>query len=217
MRKPNNLLERDVREQLEWDRMLDASRIVDKADDGKITLTGTVPTYFESMLAVEDAYRVSGVTGVDNQLLVGSAGEAIDDAVLAQDCAAAFDKDRLIPHGAVKATVADGRVTLRGEVRNHFQRREAAHAVHRVPGVLGVTNEISLTRDPIPSDVADRIHHAFQRNAVVDDSMIKVSNDDHTIFLDGTVESRRASLEAEFTAWDAPGVNQVVNRLMIIP
>jgi osmotically-inducible protein OsmY len=217
MHKPNNLLERDVKEQLDWDSMLDDTRIVVKADDGRITLSGAVDTYPDVELASRDARRVNGVKAVDNQLLVGLIGAAIADMDIATDCTKALDGDRFVPHGAVTATVADGWVTIRGEVRHHYQRQAAQHAVGRVAGVRGVTNQVTLTDEPIPSDVADRINKAFRRSALVDDSMIKVSNAGHTIYLDGSAGSWTAMEEATDTAWDAPGVTEVVNRLVMVP
>ena len=69
----------------------------------------------------------------------------------------------------------------------------------------------------MPSDVADRIRNAFKRNAIIDESTIEVSNVGHTIELDGTVNSRAALESAEDTAWEAPGVVDVVNNLIVIP
>jgi osmotically-inducible protein OsmY len=51
MHKPNNIVEHDVKDELDWDPLLDNSRIVVKASDGEVTLTGAVPTYYESVLA----------------------------------------------------------------------------------------------------------------------------------------------------------------------
>ena len=51
MHKPNNLLESDVREELDWDPRFDDSRVIVKANDGTVTLTGAVDTYYDSMLA----------------------------------------------------------------------------------------------------------------------------------------------------------------------
>ena len=217
MHKPNGILEKDVKDELEWDPLLDATRVIVKADDGRITLTGAVPTYDESLIAMEDAFSIKGVTEVADELMVGLTGEAIEDGVLADDCATAIDKDRRVPHGAVKVSVVDGWVTLQGDVRRHFQRRSAEHVVRHIPGVLGVTNDITLSSDPVPSDVADRINEAFKRNAIVDDSKITVSNRDHTVYLDGIVGSWWAMDEAVDTAWDAPGVTDVENRLTIVP
>jgi osmotically-inducible protein OsmY len=217
MQKPNMLLESDVQDELDWDPQVDDSRIVVHANDGRVTLSGAVPSYLEMLRAVEDVHTVGGVTGVDNELLVGRAGEAIDDGAIAMACAAALDADKLVPKGAVHVEVRDGYVTLTGEVRRHYQREAARFAVSRVDGVLGVNDNITLSSDPIPSDVADRIRKALQRNAMIDESAIMVSNTGHTIQLDGTVGSLTARDEAEQTAWDAPGVQDVVDNVQVVP
>jgi osmotically-inducible protein OsmY len=215
MHKPNNLLEQDVREELDWDPQMDSSRIVVSADQGRVTLSGAVPTYFETQRAEADTAMVGGVTSIDNQLLVGLMGETVTDAALAADSMDALDADKFVPKGSVTPDVMNGWVTLRGEVRHHYQRQAATHAVSRVDGVLGVDDKITLTSNPIPSDVADRISKAFKRNAIIDDSLIKVSNVGDTIYLDGTTGSWLARQKAEDTAWDAPGVNEVVDRLTV--
>jgi osmotically-inducible protein OsmY len=215
--KPNNLLEGDVKEALDWDPVIDDSRITVKANDGLVTLRGAVPTYYDSELATDDTFSVSGVTRVDNELLVRLVGEVIADGHIADDCMAALDNDMLIPHGALSVVVTDGWITLSGEFRRHFQRQAAVHAMRRVAGVLGITDNIALSSEPIPSDVADRINRAFKRNAIIDDSLINISDVDHTIFLDGSVGSWYAMDEAVDTAWKAPGVRRVLNRLVITP
>jgi osmotically-inducible protein OsmY len=44
-----------------------------------------------------------------------------------------------------------------------------------------------------------------------------VSNDGHTIYLTGVAGSYAAMREALDTAWQAPGVENVVNDLVIVP
>ena len=217
MHKPNHILELDVKDELAWDLRIDDSRIVVKAKDGCVTLSGTVPTYWESTLATDDVWTVGGVTAVDNELLVGLVGEAIADADIAAACMRALDGDHFVPKGAVNPVVTDGWVTLTGEVRHHYQRQAAEHAVRRVDGVLGVTDKLTLTSEPIPSDVVDRINKAFQRSAIIDDSLIEVTSTGHTIYLDGTAGSWIARQSAEDAAWAAPGVDDVIDRLVIVP
>jgi osmotically-inducible protein OsmY len=216
MHKPNNLLEADVKDELDWDHLVDNSRIEVKADDGMVTLTGAVPTLEESLLAADDARSVSGVRDVDNELNIGLLGEAIADADIAAACADALDRDKFVPKGSTTATVLNGWVTLTGRVRHHLQRKAAEHAVGGVRGVLGVDNDITLTDEPIPSDVVDRINMALQRSAIVDDSTIQVSNQGHIIYLDGVTDSWAAKNEAEDAAWSAPGVSEVVDRLSVV-
>ena len=217
MHKPNHLLQSDVKEELDWDPLFDNSRVIVKAHDGNVTLTGAVDTYYDTILATDDAWGVGGVKSVDNELLVGLLGDAIADADLAANCLAALDGDRLVPKGAVSVTAVDGWVTLSGEVRRHYQRQAAHHAVSRIDGVLGVTNDITLTKDVVPGDVIDRINEAFRRDSIVDESLIEVSTTGNTVYLDGTVGSWYAMEEAVDTAWRAPGVTDVENRLAIVP
>ena len=217
MRKPNNILEFEVKDALDWDPVIDDTRVIVRANDGRVTLTGTVPSLYDATMASDDAWSVGGVVDVDNELMVGLVGAAVADADIAADCAAALYADKIVPKGAVTATVTDGWVTLTGEVRRHFQRQAAEHAVRRVDGVLGVSDQIGLSSEPIPSDVADRITKALRRNAILDGALIDVTNAGHTIYLDGTVGSYAARQEADGTAWAAPGVTDVVDRLVIIP
>jgi osmotically-inducible protein OsmY len=217
MHKPNNLLELDVRDALDWDPMLDDTRVVVKADAGQVTLSGTVPTFYDAYLATDDAWSVGGVRDVDNELLVGLVGAAVADVDITADAAKALDADKFVPKGAVTAVATDGWVTLSGQVRHQLQRQAAEHAVRRVDGVLGLTDKIEISSAPIPSDVTDRIKKAFGRNAIIDDSLIDVTNTGHTIYLDGTVGSYAARAQAEGTAWAAPGVTDVIDRLVIVP
>jgi osmotically-inducible protein OsmY len=216
MHRPNNLVESDVREALDDDPRLNDRRIIVKADDGRVTLSGAVDSYPEVELAERDARYAMGVKAIDNQLVVGLIGAAIADVDLAAAAQEALGRDGMVPHGSVQVEVTKGWVTLTGEVRHHFQRQAAHHAVGRLPGVLGVVNGITLTDEPIPPDVAARIEKAFQRNAIIDDSVIRVTNRDHTICLDGVVNSWDAMDTALDTAWSAPGVKEVVNNLTLI-
>ena len=98
-------------------------------------------TYYDSVLASDDAWSVGGVSTVDNELMVGPVGDVLADVDIAAKCDAALDADRFVPEGAVTADVIDGWVTLGGKVRSHFQRRAAEFAVRRVDGVLGITDD----------------------------------------------------------------------------
>ncbi len=217
MHKLNRTLDSDVKDALQYDPYLDARRIVVKADHGNVTLTGAVPTYSDLLEAADDTWRVSGVITVDNELLVGLEGEALDDAAVVSAAQNALDRDRFVPKGSVTPVVVNGWVTLTGQVKHHFERRSAERTVGKVAGVLGVTNDIVLSGDPMPTDVADRINAAFRRNAIIDDSMIEVTTSGRTVYLDGTVGSGYAMMEAVDTSWAAPGVSEVVNRLVVVP
>jgi osmotically-inducible protein OsmY len=216
MNKPNNVLAADVVDELSWDPQLDDSAIAVSAHDGRVTLTGVVPTYREVGLAIDDTGSVAGVKTIDNELVVSFTGDPVTDEELAVECANAIAGSMQVPQGSVSADVLNGYVTLKGKVRHHYQRRAADDAVALVGGVLGVDDKIAISSDPIPSDIADRINKALRRNALVDDAQITVSNVGATIYLDGTSDSWTARDEADATAWNAPGVTDVVDRIEIV-
>jgi osmotically-inducible protein OsmY len=216
MRMPNKLLKKDISDELSWDPWLDDSQISVKAEDGHVTLTGAVPTYSDLAVATDDAWGVSGVRSVDNELLVGPVAEALVDADIAARCLDALDEDRFVPKGAVTVGVSDAWVTLNGRVNRHFQRQAAKYAVQRVKGVRGITDKISISADPIPSDVCDRVEKALARKAVLKGSVVKVANIGSTIYLEGTTDSFLARQTAVDTAWAAPGVTDVVDRMDVM-
>ncbi|MGO9964094.1 MAG: BON domain-containing protein [Acidimicrobiales bacterium] len=217
MHKPTSLLASDVKDELDWDPLLDARRILVEANEERITLTGAVDTYFDLIRAGEDASGVRGVKEVDNELLVGPLGEAVADVGIEADCKVALDADRFVPAGGVTARVTGGWVTLSGHVHRHYQRRAAERAVERLKGVLGLSDEIVVSDEPLPEDVNDNIRKALRRNAMIDDSLIKVSSSGHTVYLDGISGSWAAKKKAEDIASGAPGVTEVVNRITILP
>ncbi len=171
MHKPNDLLEFDVKDTLDWDSAIDDRRIEVKADDGHVTLTGSVPSYYEKVRATEDAWSVGGVKTLDNEILVGLEGAAINDSAARAGVPRGARPRPRRPQGIGDADRhATARCNSRGHVRNHFQRDAAEFVVSRLDGVLGIENLIAISSEPIPSDVADRVNKAFKRNAIIDDS-----------------------------------------------
>src|SRR6516165_2251738 len=83
MHRPNHLVESDIRESMDYDPRLNDSRVIVKADDGRVTLSGAVDSFPERELAERDARYAEGVKAIDNQLEVGLVGDAIADVDLA--------------------------------------------------------------------------------------------------------------------------------------
>jgi osmotically-inducible protein OsmY len=119
----NDDLRRDVAAELFWDPKVDSEAIAVSADDGTITLRGTVGSVRQKREAGRAAARLCGVTGVDNGLQVRMLNrERRDDAGLRGDVLQALMLDRLVPT-SIDAKVEDGFVTLTGTAgRHHFLR-----------------------------------------------------------------------------------------------
>jgi hypothetical protein len=66
----NDELQGWVRDELFWDPKVDSAPIVVSANDGEVTLRGTVGSFREKREAQKAAERVYGVTSVNNRLQV---------------------------------------------------------------------------------------------------------------------------------------------------
>jgi osmotically-inducible protein OsmY len=120
-----------------------------------------------------------------------------------------------VPRDAVKVTVEKGWVTLTGETDWHYQRAAAEQDVHRLFGVTGVSNQITIKSKVQATSISDDIMHALHRSWFFDPRTINVSVDEGTVRLTGTVHSAHDRQLAAATAWAAPGVTAVENDIVI--
>lgn len=215
---PADLREQVIRE-LEFDQMIDASQIeVVTSDGGVVTLSGTVPSYLEKLEAESAVKRVKSVKAVANELDVRLPSPiAHVDTDIAQRAVDSLRWRSGIPSELIRITVANGWVTLEGDVNFHFQKQEAERAVSALSGVLGMSNKLRVVAltEPKPNDVKREIRDAFVRHARLEARNIDVSTEGSKVVLEGIVESWAEADEAEMAAWQAPGVTEVENHLRV--
>ncbi len=211
-------IQANVLEELKWDSRVRPNEIGVAVKDGIVTLTDRVDSYLKKMAAEEAAHRVPGVKAVANDIEVRLPGFAErTDTDLAAAVLNALRWDAAIPTGKVDVTVSQGWVTLKGEVEYAFQKRDAERAVRRLSGVKGVSNLIVVKPQVFPTDLKQQIERALIRNAETDARNITVEVEGSKIILRGTVRSYAEKQAAEDTAWAAPGVTEVENRIVISP
>jgi osmotically-inducible protein OsmY len=201
--------------QLEWDPKVDATAIGVAAKDGTITLTGYIDTYTGKLAAERAAKRVQGVRAVANDIDVRLKLDRTDPDI-ATDAAVALQLRGTVPE-SVQAVVHNAHVTLTGEVKWLYQKEDAEKAVRHIPGVRHVLNHIDVTPHPAGRDVRRRIVQALHHNADVDARHVKVQVSGDTATLTGTVGTWLQRDSAERAAADAPGIREVVNRIIVEP
>ena len=212
----NNDLERSVTDELYWDPKVDNAAIAVSADDGLVTLRGTVGSFRQKREATQDAERVFGVESVKNDLQVRIMNQdRRDDAELRGDVLQALMLDSIVP-STIDAKVDDGMVTLTGTANWQFERDEAEFVTANVLGVVSVDDEIDLVPpSPTAGDVQHSIKKAMERNAKLDAESVSVDSSNGTITLDGTVSSWADHDEAVSAAWAAPGVTNVKDHIHV--
>jgi osmotically-inducible protein OsmY len=216
--KTNSELQRDVQNELNWESSIITGEIGVTAMDGVITLTGTVPNYFEKMEAEHVAGRVAGVKAIAEDLKVKlpDFNERTDTDV-AQSALNFLAWNLAVPRDQVKVKVENGWITLTGEVDWYFQKKAAVNAVRFLMGVKGVTNLIALKlrETSNAAEIKTTIENAFKRTAIADAQKIPVKVHDGKVTLDGNAHSWKEKDEACEYAWTAPGVTSVENNFVV--
>jgi osmotically-inducible protein OsmY len=123
--------------------------------------------------------------------------------------------DVSVPRDSIKITVADGWLTLTGEVNWHYQLEAAMLDVHGLMGVRGVSNEITIKPRVNAANLRDDIIHALNRSWFFDPKSITVSVEGGVVRLTGTVNSPHERQVAATTAWSAPGTIAVENDIKV--
>lgn len=210
-------LRQNVIDELDYEPSIDSADIGIAAEAGVITLTGHVANYPQKLAAERAAWRVKGVKGVAQEIKVRFAGDKkVADDEIAQRALNMLAWNASVPHDALRVKVENGWVTLSGVVNWNYQRLAAESDMHKLSGVIGVLNSVTLAPETQKTDVKQRITDALKRNAEVEAKRIQVSvRGGGVISLEGEVESWEERRAAEQAAWSAPGVFAVEDHLRI--
>jgi len=208
----------DVTAELGWNPSIRDEDIATAVKDGVVTLAGTVDTYAQRYAAQRAVERVKGVKAIANDLTVKLPG-ALErsDADLAHAAVNALRWNIQVPDERIQVKVANGWLTLEGEVDQYFEKEAAERAVRYLTGVKGVNNLLTLRAAPTPADIKQRIRASLKRQAEMDADQIAVETSGSRITLRGTVRSMVERRDAERAAWNAPGVTGVDNAIIVSP
>jgi osmotically-inducible protein OsmY len=209
-------IQQDVMDELSWDPHITVSDIGVSVKEGVVTLTGLVESYLVRLAAQNAALRVKGVHAVANDIEVRLHTSAErTDSELALAALYALKWDAAIQTDKLDIAVSHGYVTLKGEVEWAFQREAAERVIHRLAGIKGVTNWVTIAAHATPSDIRHKIEKALVRNAATDAHKIYVEIHGHSATLKGTVRSYAEKSAAEQTALSALGITSVNNQIKI--
>jgi len=201
---------------------VDASGITVVADNGNVTLKGTVDALWKKDRAEEIASGVIGVLGVTNEIAVVPSEDVIDEAI-ADDIINALDRNVNVNVNNVSVRVSDGFVVLSGTVDDSFARRQAYETAANTIGVKGVASEIQIKQsgEAVPAltdvEIARRVKDQLIWDNKVDATGITVEVADGLTTLAGTVDTYSAKVAAQEDASEIAGVASVQNNLVVEP
>jgi osmotically-inducible protein OsmY len=115
------------------------------AQDGVVTLTGTVDNESQKVLAEETMAHLPGVTHMDSKLVTKAEVAASNTDILTRKKV----KFALLFHRHVSATqtgvsVKDGTVTLTGEASSRAQKQLTSEYAKRIESAYTVNNEMTV-------------------------------------------------------------------------
>lgn len=212
-------IEQLVRQELIWDDRVDSTGITVTVLNGVVTLTGTVPSYAQLSLAAADAWKIQGVTDVDNLLTV-TIPETVtvpSDAQIETNVENMLRWNATVDSTDIDVSVTHGTVTLEGTVDDYWQKWRADDLAADLSGVVLVENHLTVvpTESFVDQDIAEDIEAALERNLYVVAEDITVEVENGIVTLTGTVPTYHAHAEAYNAAMNTVGVVEVHNHLTV--
>jgi len=110
-------------------------------NDGWITLEGKTTYRFQKDAAEHAVRNLWGVKGISNRIELKPQARAGDVRAKIQK---AFHRHATLDANKVNVAVADGAITLSGEVSSWHERDEAESAAWAAPGVTRVDNQLAV-------------------------------------------------------------------------
>lgn len=126
---------------LDWDTSIPAGKVKVKVQNGWLTLTGDVLWQYQKAAAEIAVRKLSGITGISNQIMVQPIVNAADIKTRIED---ALKRNATIEADAIRVRVSGGAVTLEGKVHAWSERGIVEHAAWSAPGVVSVADNLMI-------------------------------------------------------------------------
>ena len=227
MERSDAEVRKDVQDALLADPATESYQIDTAIRNGQVTLTGTVDSYAERMLADDVVASVRGVMGINNDLIVEYDADRTD-AEIRGDVKGRLANTVHVDDGLIDISVKDGKVKLTGTVGSAAEKWKA-RSLAWVAGVTDVKHEDlevkwwarddMLRKDQYVSKSDSEIRNAVQ-DAFLYDPRVNSFNPDVTVSgnvvtLTGTVDNAAARTAADQIARNIIGVYDVENHLRV--
>jgi osmotically-inducible protein OsmY len=238
----NKEIVRQLRATLERDPRIKSHRypITIATQNGDLILSGDVESVAAKKLALLAAAEVHGVQRIVDRLKV-MPSEKMEDAELRDHVCRvlleepAFEqyiihgfagvsvevarKSRLEPTPSINVEVANGVVTLNGQVSSLSHKRLAGVLAWWVPGTRDVINGLEEVPPEQDNDdeLIDAVRLVLEKDPFVNASKIHVSCKDWVVTLGGLVPTETMREMAEQDTWYVLGIKTVINKIAVKP
>ncbi|MFP4062601.1 MAG: BON domain-containing protein [Halochromatium sp.] len=209
----------DIVDELYWDTRIDASKVAVTVDDGVVTLSGEVPTYWDRSTARMAAWAIADVIDVFDDMTVSYVAPPPlpSDSEIRTRAIDMLTWDPAIDESDITVSVIGGVITLEGTVNAHWKRSFVENKMGGIRGVISVENKLAVVPTKTIRDelIAENVVAALDRDIQVDARDVEVEVDDGIVKLSGNVPRWAARLAAGDDASRTGGVINVVNELKV--
>jgi osmotically-inducible protein OsmY len=207
--------EEAVKERIALDSRLSGSSLSVDLEGGTATLSGTVRSLGEKLVAQEDLQEVNGVRKVVNNLEVKPS--SIPDTEIADSILAAVPSHCLVETEGITVAVKSGDVTLKGRSKSLHHKDVIMNIALFTRGVRFVDNQIEVIPELSKGNQSDvRIKKnvegvIYSMPIKTQSILVKVENGEVT--LSGDTNSYLESKNIEKAVRNVPGVERVKNKI----
>ncbi len=200
-----------------------------KANDGIVTLTGTVQDKDDKALAADTVENLPGVTAVKNEIVVKSEYPEKSDKWIALKIRSRLLTKSNVSLTSTKVNVIDGNVILTGTAENAAQKDLTEAYAKDIDGVKNVQNEIVIKEKSSDEIVADRtmgekiddasitsqVKYALLSHKGTSALKTKVTTRDGVVIITGTAGSDAEKSLVTKLAQDVRGTKSVTNEMNV--
>jgi osmotically-inducible protein OsmY len=229
--KSDEEIQKAVEKILDYDARVSTAGIIVKVDEGNITLKGSVRNLRAKKAAEADANNILGGWGVINQLkvepIIPTPKKEIQDKT-----EVALRIHPYLKSYTIQVVEDNGKVILKGNVKNIFEKQLAEDAISGVPGVSEIENNLEvipvldpveytqsrtyITEPDLPPDstIQKEVEYELWWSPFVNENQVKVTVENGNVILNGTVNTRFEKQQAELNALEG-GAFTVENNLVV--
>jgi hyperosmotically inducible periplasmic protein len=195
-----------------------------KANDGIVTLSGTVQDKQDKELAADTVENLPGVTGVKNEIEIKSDYPEHSDAWMAFKIRSRLLTKAHVSMSSTTVSVKDGVVTLGGTADNLAQKELTEVYAKEIDWVKSVQNDIVVTNTPPRETLGEKIDDASittqVKFALLDHKSThalktKVTTTDGVVVVTGVASSEAEKALVTKLAEGIRGVRSVTNQMVV--
>ena len=127
---------------LKWNFFVPAKRVKIIVTNGYLTLVGEVDEYYQKKHAQKAVQDLVGIVGISNNIVIKPEVQGLD---VKNKIIQEFERNAQIDANNIRVEVEDGKVTLKGTVKNFDEDKEARMAAWSVPGVSNVIDQLTIS------------------------------------------------------------------------